>query len=673
MKKFELISNFQPRGDQPEAIETIINNIRKEVNHQTLLGVTGSGKTYTIASVIHEVQRPTIIISHNKTLAAQLYSEFKNFFPKNAVEYFVSYYDYYQPEAYLPATDTYIDKDTSINAEIEKLRLSATTSLMSRNDVIVVASVSCIYGLGSPETIQRRILKLSIGQQISSDDIVKHLLQLQYERNDLNFIQGTVRVKGDVIDIFPAYGDTVLRLELLGDEIEQILQIDPFNSNVLQKYESIVVYPAKHFIIDHDEIESLTRLIQKELKERVKFFLSKEKPFEAHRLELRVNYDLEMLRETGYCSGIENYSRYLSGRAEGEPPYTLLDYFPDNSLVVIDESHMTISQLVAMYSADRSRKESLVNYGFRLPSALDNRPLTFQEFESKINQVIYISATPAAYELEKSIENVVEQIIRPTGLLDPKTLVRPVKGQVDDIISEIEYVTRKKERVLITTLTKRMAEDLTEYLLEAGVKTRYLHSEIDTLKRVDIIRDLRKGEFDVLVGINLLREGLDLPEVSLIGILDADKVGFLRSERALVQTIGRAARNANGRVIMYADRITKDMKRAIDETNRRREKQKKYNQIHKIVPTSIIKEVRDLIEKVEIVSVKEQQNRIGIHKVNDIDIQQDILDKLEIEMNSAAQNWEFERAAMIRDEIYRLKHLEEIKGKGISNIKPPIN
>jgi excinuclease ABC subunit B len=380
-----------------------------------------------------------------------------------------------------------------------------------------------------------------------------------------------------------------------------------------------------------------------------------------------------MLRETGYCSGIENYSRYLSGRAEGEPPYTLLDYFPDNSLVVIDESHMTISQLVAMYSADRSRKESLVNYGFRLPSALDNRPLTFQEFESKINQVIYISATPAAYELEKSIENVVEQIIRPTGLLDPKTLVRPVKGQVDDIISEIEYVTRKKERVLITTLTKRMAEDLTEYLLEAGVKTRYLHSEIDTLKRVDIIRDLRKGEFDVLVGINLLREGLDLPEVSLIGILDADKVGFLRSERALVQTIGRAARNANGRVIMYADRITKDMKRAIDETNRRREKQKKYNQIHKIVPTSIIKEVRDLIEKVEIVSAKEQQNRIGIHKVNDIDIQQDILDKLEIEMNSASQNWEFERAAMIRDEIYRLKHLEEIKGKGISNIKPPIN
>ena len=673
MKKFELVSNFQPRGDQPEAIETIINNIRKEVNHQTLLGVTGSGKTYTIASVIHEVQRPTIVISHNKTLAAQLYSEFKNFFPKNAVEYFVSYYDYYQPEAYLPATDTYIDKDTSINAEIEKLRLSATTSLMSRNDVIVVASVSCIYGLGSPETIQRRILKLSIGQQISSDDIVKHLLQLQYERNDLNFIQGTVRVKGDVIDIFPAYGDTVLRLELFGDEIEQLSQIEPFNSTVLQKYESIVVYPAKHFIIDHDEIESLTRLIQKELKERVKFFLSKEKPFEAHRLELRVNYDLEMLRETGYCSGIENYSRYLSGRAEGEPPYTLLDYFPDNSLVVIDESHMTISQLVAMYSADRSRKESLVNYGFRLPSALDNRPLTFQEFESKINQVIYISATPAAYELEKSIENVVEQIIRPTGLLDPKTLVRPVKGQVDDIISEIEYVTRKKERVLITTLTKRMAEDLTEYLLEAGVKTRYLHSEIDTLKRVDIIRDLRKGEFDVLVGINLLREGLDLPEVSLIGILDADKVGFLRSERALVQTIGRAARNANGRVIMYADRITKDMKRAIDETNRRREKQKKYNQIHKIVPTSIIKEVRDLIEKVEVVSVKEQQNRIGIHKVNDIDIQQDILDKLEIEMNSASQNWEFERAAMIRDEIYRLKHLEEIKGKGISNIKPPIN
>ena len=673
MKKFELVSNFQPRGDQPEAIETIINNIRKEVNHQTLLGVTGSGKTYTIASVIQEVQRPIIVISHNKTLAAQLYSEFKNFFPKNAVEYFVSYYDYYQPEAYLPATDTYIDKDTSINAEIEKLRLSATTSLMSRNDVIVVASVSCIYGLGSPETIQRRILKLSIGQQISSDDIVKHLLQLQYERNDLNFIQGTVRVKGDVIDIFPAYGDTVLRLELFGDEIEQLSQIDPFNSTVLQKYESIAVYPAKHFIIDHDEIESLTRLIQNELKERVKFFLSKEKPFEAHRLELRVNYDLEMLRETGYCSGIENYSRYLSGRAEGEPPYTLLDYFPDNSLVIIDESHMTISQLVAMYSADRSRKESLVNYGFRLPSALDNRPLTFQEFESKINQVIYISATPAAYELEKSIENVVEQIIRPTGLLDPKTLVRPVKGQVDDIISEIEYVTRKKERVLITTLTKRMAEDLTEYLLEAGVKARYLHSEIDTLKRVDIIRDLRKGEFDVLVGINLLREGLDLPEVSLIGILDADKVGFLRSERALVQTIGRAARNANGRVIMYADRITKDMKRAIDETNRRREKQKKYNQIHKIVPTSIIKEVRDLIEKVEVVSVKEQQNRIGIHKVNDIDIQQDILDKLEIEMNSAAQNWEFERAAMIRDEIYRLKHLEEMKGKGISNIKLPIN
>jgi excinuclease ABC subunit B len=673
LKKFDLTSNFQPRGDQPQAIETISRNIRNGVTHQTLLGVTGSGKTYTMASVLQEIQCPIIVISHNKTLAAQLYSEFKNFFPKNAVEYFVSYYDYYQPEAYLPATDTYIDKDTSINDEIEKLRLSATTSLMSRSDVIVVASVSCIYGLGSPESIQRRILKLNVGQQISNDKIVKHLLQLQYERNDFDFSQGKVRVKGDVIDIFPAYGDTVIRLEIFGEEIEKIFRIDPFNSNVLQKYESIVIYPAKHFIIDHDEIESLTQLIQKELKERVKFFLSEEKQFEAHRLETRVNYDLEMLRETGYCSGIENYSRYLSGRAAGEPPYTLLDYFPKNSKIIIDESHMTIPQLTAMHSADRSRKESLVKYGFRLPSALDNRPLTFTEFESKINQVIYISATPASYELQKSADYVVEQIIRPTGLLDPKILVRPVKGQVDDIISEIKLVTKRKERVLITTLTKRMAEDITDYLVDAGVKARYLHSEIDTLERVDIIRDLRKGVFDVLVGINLLREGLDLPEVSLIGILDADKVGFLRSERALVQTIGRAARNANGRVIMYADRMTKDMKSAIDETDRRRIKQNQYNLTNNIIPTSITKEVRDLIEKVEVVSIKEQKKSLHLDEAIDQDIQQSIIDKLEKEMNSAAENWEFERAAMIRDEIYRLKHLDELKGKGISNIRTSTN
>ncbi|HJN57717.1 MAG TPA: excinuclease ABC subunit UvrB [Nitrososphaerales archaeon] len=664
-----MVSNFRPRGDQPQAIETISHNIRNDVKHQTLLGVTGSGKTYTIASVLQEVQCPIIVISHNKTLAAQLYSEFKNFFPKNAVEYFVSYYDYYQPEAYLPTTDTYIDKDTSINDEIEKLRLSATTSLMSRRDVIVVASVSCIYGLGSPESIQRRILKLNVGQQISNDKIVKHLLQLQYERNDFNFTQGMVRVKGDVIDIFPAYGDTVIRLEIFGEEIENISRIDPLNSTVIQKYESIVIYPAKHFIIDHDELENLTKLIEKELKERVDFFLSEGKQLEAHRLETRVNYDLEMLRETGYCSGIENYSRYLSGRDEGEPPYTLLDYFPKNSKVVIDESHMTIPQLVAMHSADRSRKESLVKYGFRLPSALDNRPLTFNEFESKINQVIYISATPASYELEKSKDYVVEQIIRPTGLLDPKILVRPVKGQVDDIISEIGLVTERNERVLITTLTKRMAEDLTDYLVEAGVKSRYLHSEVNTLERVDIIRDLRKGVFDVLVGVNLLREGLDLPEVSLIGILDADKVGFLRNERALVQTIGRAARNANGRVIMYADTMTKDMKSAINETDRRRIKQEQHNLEHNIVPTSITKEVRDLIEKLDVVSNKEKKSSLHIEEEIDKDVEQNVIDKLENEMNSAAEKWEFERAAMIRDEIYRLKHMEEMKGKGISNIR----
>lgn len=667
LKKFELVSNFQPRGDQPHAIKTITNNIMSGINNQTLLGVTGSGKTYTIASVIEKVQRPTIVISHNKTLAAQLYSEFKNFFPNNAVEYFVSYYDYYQPEAYLPATDTYIDKDTHINDEIEKLRLSATTSLLSRKDVIVVASVSCIYGLGSPETIQKRILKISKNQKISSDDIIKHLIYLQYERNEFDFRQGKIRVKGDVIDVFPAYEDSVLRFEMFGDEIEKITRIDPLNSNVLNEYENIVIYPAKHFIVDQDEINRLTSNIKDELEERIKFFKSQNKILEAQRLELRVKYDLEMIQESGYCSGIENYSRYLSGRKKGEPPYTLLDYFQDNSLMVLDESHMTIPQLQAMHKADRSRKESLVEYGFRLPSALDNRPLTFDEFNERINQVVYISATPAVYELNKSNKKIVEQIIRPTGLIDPLIEIKPVKGQVDDIISESEKIIKRNERILVTTLTKRMAEDLTEYLVDAGVKARYLHSEINTLERVDIIRDLRKGEFDVLVGINLLREGLDLPEVSLIGILDADKVGFLRSERALVQTIGRAARNSNGQVIMYADKITKDMEKAITETNRRREKQMIYNQDHNIVPTSITKEVRDLIEKVETESVK-RHKQFTVDKENDQNVIQGIIDQLEIEMDTAAKNWEFERAAMIRDEIYRMKKLEEMKGKGISNI-----
>ncbi len=620
-----------------------------------------------MASVIEKVQLPTIIISHNKTLAAQLYSEFKNFFPNNAVEYFVSYYDYYQPEAYLPVTDTYIDKDTSINAEIEKLRLSATTSLLSRQDVIVVASVSCIYGLGSPETIQKRILKISKKQQISTDDIIKHLILLQYERNEIDFTQGKIRVKGDVIDVFPAYEDTVIRFELFGDEIEKITRIDPLNSKVLNEYENVVIYPAKHFIIDQDEIGRLSQLIREEMEQRVKFFKSQNKLLEAHRLELRVKYDLEMIQESGYCKGIENYSRYLSGRSEGEPPYNLLNYFSENFLVVLDESHMTIPQLQAMYKADRSRKESLIEYGFRLPSARDNRPLTFDEFNKQINQVVYISATPAIYELNKSKGKIIEQIIRPTGLLDPVIVVKPVKGQVDDIISEIENIIKQNERILITTLTKRMAEDITEYLVESGIKARYLHSEIDTLERVDIIRDLRKGVFDVLVGINLLREGLDLPEVSLIGILDADKVGFLRSERALVQTIGRAARNSNGKVIMYADKITNDMQKAISETYRRREIQIQHNTENNIVPTSITKDVRDLIEKVETESIKKYK-QFKIDKENDQDVMQGIINQLEIEMNSAAQNWEFERAALIRDEIYRLKNLEEMKGKGISNI-----
>ncbi len=669
MARFELVSSFQPSGDQPQAIKKLTKNIENNVKHQTLLGVTGSGKTYTMASLIQEVQQPTLVVSHNKTLAAQLYSELKNFFPKNAVEYFVSYYDYYQPEAYLPATDTYIDKDTSINADIEKLRLSATTSLISRRDVIVVASVSCIYGLGSPESIRKRILVLNKGQQIDVDGIISSLLQLQYERNSVDFTQGAVRVKGDVIDVYPAYGDSIIRLELFGDEIERISIVDPLNVTVLQELENVAIYPAKHFIIDRSEIDLAAEQIRKELAGQVQFFESQNRPLEAHRLKMRVNYDLEMLKETGYCKGIENYSRYFSGRTRGEPPYTLIDFFPENYLSIIDESHMTIPQLGAMYSGDRSRKESLITFGFRLPSALDNRPLTFKEFEARVNQIVYISATPAEYELKKSDDKVARQIIRPTGLIDPEIIVKPAKGQIDNLLSEIQTVIKRKERVLVTTLTKRMAEDLSEYLMDAGLKARYLHSEIDTLERLEIIRDLRKGEFDVLVGINLLREGLDLPEVSLIGILDADKAGFLRSERALIQTIGRAARNVNGRVIMYGNIVTKDMRLAINETNSRRAKQKQYNREHNIIPTSITKEVRNLIENIDVVSADKPPKRFQIgEKYSQKEIKT-VINNLEREMDIAARNWEFERAALIRDEILRLREYEEMSGRGTSNIR----
>ncbi|MCR4441632.1 MAG: excinuclease ABC subunit UvrB [Peptococcaceae bacterium] len=650
---FKLKSEYRPRGDQPQAIEALAGWLKKGERMLTLLGATGTGKTYTMAHVIERIQKPTLVIAHNKTLAAQLCSEFKEFFPDNAVEYFVSYYDYYQPEAYVPHTDTYIEKDSSVNEEIEKLRHSATAALFERRDVIVVASVSCIYGLGSPEEYRDQTLSLRVGQNIEREAILRRLIDIQYDRNDLNFVRGTFRVRGDVVDIFPAsYGERAVRVELFGDEVERIVEVDALTGEITGIRRHVSIFPASHYVTGRERMEAAVRAIEIELEERLRYFKDRGRLLEAQRLETRTRYDLEMMREAGFCSGIENYSRHLTGRKPGEAPYTLLDFFPDDFLTIIDESHQTVPQLGGMYEGDRSRKEVLVEYGFRLPSALDNRPLRFDEFEQKIGQVVFVSATPGPYELKNS-RAVVEQIIRPTGLVDPEVFVRPVTGQIDDLMAEIGKRVARNERVLVTTLTKKMAEDLTDYLREAGIKVRYLHSEINTLERMVIIRDLRLGVFDVLVGINLLREGLDLPEVSLVAILDADKEGFLRSERSLIQTIGRAARNVNGQVVMYADTVTDSMKRAIDETNRRRNIQLEYNLRNNITPQTVKKAVRDVLEATVAAEAKAQ------YKIDGAGLPREeiknLIARLDKEMRSAARELAFERAAELRDMIIELK------------------
>jgi len=655
MPEFRLKSDYKPTGDQPRAIDELTELILSNSRHQTLLGVTGSGKTFTIANVIQRVQKPTLVIAHNKTLAAQLCNEFSEFFPDNAVEYFVSYYDYYQPEAYIPETDTYIEKDSSINDEIDKLRHSATAALFERRDVIIVASVSCIYGLGDPEDYTDLMVSLRPGMIKDRDEIIKKLVDIQYTRNQYDFKRGTFRVQGDILDVFPASSsNTAIRVEFFGDEIERISEIDALTGELIGRRSHVAIFPASHFATKKEKLERAIKSIEEELEERLRELRSEGKLVEAQRLEQRTRYDLEMMQEIGFCKGIENYSRHLSGRAPGSPPYTLLDYFPKDFLVVIDESHVTLPQIAAMYNGDRSRKESLVKYGFRLPSAFDNRPLTFEEFNERINQVIYVSATPGEYERKVSTK-VVEQIIRPTGLLDPEVTVRPVKGQIDDLLNEINICTQRGERVLVTTLTKRMAEDLTKYLQDMGVRVRYLHSDIDALERMEIIRDLRLGKFDVLVGINLLREGLDLPEVSLVAILDADKEGFLRSETSLIQTIGRAARNVNGRVIMYADTITGSMERAINETNRRRRIQHEYNVKHGITPRSIQKAVHSVIEATHAAEETEGYKAArGVETLN-VDTIMSLIDTMEKEMRKAARELEFERAAKLRDQIAELR------------------
>ncbi|EGD52670.1 excinuclease ABC, B subunit [Thermoanaerobacter ethanolicus JW 200] len=660
MSGFKLVSNFKPTGDQPQAIEKLVEGVKKGYRFQTLLGVTGSGKTFTMANIIQKLNRPTLVIAHNKTLAAQLYSEFKEFFPDNAVEYFVSYYDYYQPEAYIPQTDTYIEKDASINEEIDKLRHSATAALFERRDVIIVASVSCIYGLGDPVDYENLMLSLRPGMIKDRDEIIKKLVDIQYERNDVNFTRGKFRVRGDVIEIFPAsFSNKAIRVELFGDEIDRIAEIDVLTGEVLGLRKHVAIFPASHYATSKDKLERAIKSIREELEQRYKELKDAGKIVEAERLKQRTNYDLEMLQEMGYCQGIENYSRHISGRPPGSPPYTLLDYFPKDFLIFIDESHVTIPQIRGMYNGDRSRKEALVEYGFRLPSAFDNRPLTFEEFEERINQVIFVSATPGPYEIEHS-EQVVEQLIRPTGLVDPEVIVKPVKGQVDDLIGEIRKTVDKGFRVLVTTLTKKMAEDLTDYLKDMGIKVKYLHSDIETIERVEIIRDLRLGKFDVLIGINLLREGLDIPEVALVAILDADKEGFLRSETSLIQTIGRAARNAEGRVIMYADTVTNSMKRAIDETNRRRKIQMEYNKKHGITPKTVIKGVRDVIEATHVAEEEQKYTRKKV-KTYDPEIIKSTIEQLEKEMKEAAIELQFEKAAKLRDVIFELKkQLEEV-------------
>jgi excinuclease ABC subunit B len=643
---FVLQSHFKPRGDQPTAIARLVEGISAGVKHQTLLGVTGSGKTFTIANVIEGVQKPTLVIAHNKTLAAQLYKEFKEFFPHNAVEYFVSYYDYYRPEAYIPHTDIYVEKESSINDEIDRLRHSATKSLLSRRDTIVVASVSCIYGIGSPEDYLDSMLSLKVQEQVKRREILGKLTRMQYARNDVDFLRGKFRVRGDNIEVFPSYGNTAYRIALWGDEVEGLFELNPISGRKIQAHDFISIYPATHFVTNRARHEQALSSITQELAERLDYLRGQGKLLEAQRLEQRTKYDLEMLREVGFCSGIENYSRHLSGRSAGEPPTTLIDYFPDDYLLVVDESHVTVPQLIGMYSGDRSRKDNLVEYGFRLPSAYDNRPLKFNEFEEKINQVIYVSATPGPYELSKC-EQPVEQIIRPTGLIDPEIEVRPAENQVDDLISEIKK--RHDQRVLVTTLTKRMAEDLSEHLHEIGIKVQYLHSDISTLDRTDILYDLRRGVFNVLVGINLLREGIDLPEVTLVAILDADKEGFLRSERSLIQTVGRVARNVEGRVIMYADAITDSMSRAIRENNRRRIKQIAYNEAHNITPQTIIKPIEEMVRRRTLAEEEARLPDVGQRGL------EETIEGLREEMRRAARGLEFERAAMIRDMIESLE------------------
>jgi len=653
LTEFQLVSEFDPKGDQPQAIAQLVNGIDSKLKHQTLMGVTGSGKTFTMAGVVQEVQKPTLVLTHNKTLAAQLATEFKQFFPNNAVEYFVSYYDYYQPEAYVPRTDTYIEKDADINEELDKLRHSATRSLLTRKDVLIVASVSCIFGLGSPEEYQSFVASVEKGGVRNRGKLIRQLIDMQYERNDFDLTRGRFRVKGDTLEILPAYEELGVRIEFWGDEVERILQLDPLTGEIISDLEHVDIYPAKHFVTSQEKMASAIKSIEQELKTQTEILKKEGKLLEAQRLDSRTRYDLEMMEVSGYCAGIENYSRHLSQREAGSSPYTLMDYIPDDFLLFIDESHMSVPQIRGMYKGDRSRKETLVEFGFRLPSAIDNRPLNFEEFENRVNQAIYVSATPGPYELEKS-ENTAEQLIRPTGLLDPLIEVKPIDGQVDDLMQVISERISKSERVLVTTLTKRMAEDLSEYLKESGVRTHYLHSEIDTLERSEILKDLRMGVYDVVVGINLLREGLDLPEVSLVAILDADKEGYLRSTTSLIQTVGRAARHVNGQVIMYANNVTNSMKQAIDETERRREMQKAFNLEHGITPTSIHKEIRDINERIKDTIKASSEPSVSTADLPKEDIVRLIKD-LESQMRKASKQLEFEKAALLRDQVVDLR------------------
>ena len=656
MDHFELVSEYQPTGDQPQAIEQLVKGFKEGNQFETLLGVTGSGKTFTMANVIQQLNKPTLVIAHNKTLAAQLYSEMKEFFPNNAVEYFVSYYDYYQPEAYVPSTDTYIEKDSAINDEIDKLRHSATAALSERNDVIIVASVSCIYGLGSPIDYKNMVISLRPGMEKDRDEVIHKLIDIQYTRNEMDFKRGSFRVRGDVLEVFPAYsGSEAYRIEFFGDEVDRIMEIEALTGEVKAQLEHVAIFPASHYVVPKEKMMRATENILAEMKEQVTFFKSEDKLLEAQRIAERTNFDVEMMRETGFCSGIENYSRHLVGSAPGQPPCTLLDYFPDDFLIIVDESHITLPQVRGMYFGDRSRKKTLVDYGFRLPSALDNRPLNFEEFETHINQMMFVSATPSTYEADHELLRA-EQIIRPTGLLDPEISVRPVEGQIDDLVGEINKEVEKHNKVLITTLTKRMAEDLTDYIREAGIRVKYLHSDIDTLERAEIIRDMRLDVFDVLVGINLLREGLDIPEITLVAILDADKEGFLRSETSLIQTIGRAARNAEGHVIMYADSITDSMRAAIDETNRRREIQQKYNEEHGITPQTIKKAVRDLIAISKAASASEEEFRKDPESMDARELEK-LAKELTKKMRQAAAELNFEEAAKLRDRMKEVKQL----------------